>query len=132
MTLGGRVAELIKFGKITTGAVDDLNKVTKIIYAQLTQFGMSEAIGNVSYKQKEQELAIEKPYSETTARLIDSEAKRIVTEAFERTKELLTERKEDLEKVAQLLLQREVILREDLETLMGPRPWPETSLTFNQ
>ncbi|CEG68111.1 Putative Cell division protease ftsH [Rhizopus microsporus] len=124
MTLGGRVSEQIFFDSITTGAHDDLQKVTKIAYAQITQYGMNEKVGALSFTdQNEQQL--QKPYSEQTATLIDNEARRIVNEAYERTLNLLNEKKQDIEKVARLLLDKEVLTREDMEKLLGKRPFDE-------
>ncbi|CEJ01398.1 Putative Cell division protease ftsH [Rhizopus microsporus] len=124
MTLGGRVSEQIFFDSITTGAHDDLQKVTKIAYAQITQYGMNEKVGALSFTdQNEQQL--QKPYSEQTATLIDNEARRMVNEAYERTLKLLSEKKQDIEKVARLLLDKEVLTREDMEKLLGKRPFDE-------
>ncbi|ORE09579.1 ATP-dependent metallopeptidase Hfl [Rhizopus microsporus var. microsporus] len=124
MTLGGRVSEQIFFDSITTGAHDDLQKVTKIAYAQITQYGMNEKVGALSFTdQNEQQL--QKPYSEQTATLIDNEARRMVNEAYERTLNLLNEKKQDIEKVARLLLDKEVLTREDMEKLLGKRPFDE-------
>eukprot|EP01117_Protostelium_nocturnum_P013042 TRINITY_DN4837_c0_g1_i1.p1 TRINITY_DN4837_c0_g1~~TRINITY_DN4837_c0_g1_i1.p1 ORF type:complete len:811 (+),score=243.44 TRINITY_DN4837_c0_g1_i1:139-2571(+) len=130
MTLGGRVAEIVKFGKITTGASDDLDKVTKMAYSEVAQYGMSPEIGTVSYKIDSHHF--EKQYSEATAKIIDLEVKKLVKEAFDYTTNLLGDQKENLEKVAQLLLQREVINREDLVELLGPRPWGDTAVTYEQ
>ena len=124
MTLGGRVSEQIFFDSITTGAHDDLQKVTKIAYAQITQYGMNEKVGALSFTdQNEQQL--QKPYSEQTATLIDNEARRMVNEAYERTLKLLSEKKQDIEKVARLLLDKEGLTREDMEKLLGKRPFDE-------
>merc|ERR1712180_437254 len=101
MTLGGRASEQIFFGRITTGAQDDLQKVTKSAYAQITQFGMNARIGNVSFKQpKPGEMVFDKPFSESTAQLVDEEAKKMISGAMNRTMNLLTEKKDLVEKVA--------------------------------
>ncbi|KAJ3122771.1 AAA ATPase afg3 [Nowakowskiella sp. JEL0407] len=126
MTLGGRVAEELFFDSITTGASDDLQKVTKMAYAQVTTYGMSKAIGNISYGRQDDKESFTKPYSEETGRMIDEEVRRIIKEAYEKTVKLLTEKKGDIEKVAKLLLEKEVIGREDMETLLGARQHPET------
>ncbi|XP_078254211.1 mitochondrial inner membrane m-AAA protease component AFG3L2 isoform X3 [Rhinoraja longicauda] len=128
MTLGGRVSEQIFFGKITTGAQDDLKKVTQSAYAQIVQFGMNKKVGQVSFDFPRQgEITLEKPYSEKTAQLIDEEVRLIINSAYERTLELLTEKKEDVEKVAQRLLEKEVIDKADMIELLGPRPFAEKS-----
>merc|ERR1712117_833697 len=117
MTLGGRAAEKIFFDRITTGAQDDLQKVTKSAYSQITQFGMNEEIGNVSFEQPQQgEMVFDKPFSEHTAMLVDQEAMN-----------LLTEKKDLVEKVALRLLEKEVLNREDMIDLLGPRPFAEKS-----
>eukprot|EP00092_Neocalanus_flemingeri_P037046 GFUD01040331.1.p1 GENE.GFUD01040331.1~~GFUD01040331.1.p1 ORF type:complete len:503 (+),score=215.44 GFUD01040331.1:3-1511(+) len=128
MTLGGRAAERIFFNRITTGAQDDLQKVTKSAYSQITQFGMNEAVGNVSFEQPQQgEMVFDKPFSEHTAQLIDEEAKKLISSAMDRTMELLTEKKDLVEKVALRLLEKEVLNREDMIELLGPRPFKEKS-----
>ncbi|XP_043201292.1 AFG3-like protein 2 [Amphibalanus amphitrite] len=128
MTLGGRVSEHIFFNRITTGAQDDLRKVTQSAYAQVTQFGMNDRVGNVSFEQPQPgDMVLDKPYSEETAQLIDSEVRSIISSAFDRTMQLLTEHKDDVEKVAQRLLQKEILARDDMVELLGPRPFKEKS-----
>merc|ERR1719438_56951 len=128
MTLGGRAAEQIFFKRITTGAQDDLQKVTKSAYAQITQYGMNEMVGNVSFEQPQQgEMVFDKPYSESTSQLIDQEAKKMIASAMERTLNILTEKREEVEKVALRLLEKEVLNREDMIELLGPRPFKEKS-----
>jgi AFG3 family protein len=126
MTLGGRVAEEIFFGDITTGAKDDLDKVTKQAYDQVAAYGMNSRVGTLAYgnpqQQKEQ---FQKPYSDHTAQMIDEEVAKMVKAAYERTKVLLTEKKDAVELVAKRLLEREVLQREDMVELLGPRPWHE-------
>merc|ERR1712098_431358 len=110
------------------GAQDDLQKVTKSAYSQITQFGMNEEIGNVSFEQPQQgEMVFDKPYSEQTAMLVDKEAKMMITSAMDRTVKLLTEKKDLVEKVALRLLEKEVLNREDMIELLGPRPFAEKS-----
>eukprot|EP00128_Syssomonas_multiformis_P012973 Colp12_sorted_trinity150504_noHs@33492 len=126
MTLGGRASEQIFFERITTGAQDDLSKVTKLAYSQVVQFGMNRELGQLSFDMpRDGEPAFEKPYSDHTAQLIDSEVRELVDSAYKRTVNLLTEKKEEVEKVAQLLLQKEVIDREDMITILGPRQWKD-------
>merc|ERR1711988_1731564 len=128
MTLGGRAAEQIFFERITTGAQDDLQKVTKSAYAQITQYGMNENVGNVSFEQPQQgEMVFDKPYSESTSQLIDEEAKKMINSAMERTLNILTEKREEVEKVAQRLLEKEILNRDDMIELLGPRPFKEKS-----
>ncbi|XP_070537298.1 mitochondrial inner membrane m-AAA protease component AFG3L2-like [Ptychodera flava] len=132
MTLGGRVSEQMFFNRITTGAQDDLKKVTQTAYAQIVQFGMSEKVGNVSFDMPQQgEMVLEKPYSEETARLIDKEARDIIAAAYTRTEKLLLQHKDDTEKVALRLLEREVLNKDDMIELLGPRPFAEKS-TYEQ
>lgn len=124
MTFGGRAAEAIVFGRISTGAQNDLDQITKMAYSMVAVYGMNENVGNVSFHglQRDQ---FNKPYSENTSSMIDEEVRKMVTEQFERAKALLTERREELESLARALLDREVIVKSDLETLIGPRPYPE-------
>ncbi|KAJ1920072.1 AAA ATPase afg3 [Mycoemilia scoparia] len=126
MTLGGRASEEIFFKIVTTGASDDLQKVTKMAYAQITQYGMSKRVGQFNYSDSQQgESQFTKPYSEATAQLIDQEARTMIDQAYERTLDLLKEHRDDVEKVAQLLLKKEVLNREDMVDLLGPRPFKE-------
>lgn len=128
MTLGGRVSEEIFFGRITTGAQDDLKKVTQSAYAQVVHFGMNEKLGNISFDMPQPgEMVLEKPYSEKTAQLIDSEVRQLIQSAHERTTSLLTEHKDDVRKVAERLLKKEILSREDMIELLGARPFPEKS-----
>ncbi|KAI3634651.1 hypothetical protein MIR68_007032 [Amoeboaphelidium protococcarum] len=126
MTLGGRVSESIFFESVTTGAQDDLDKVTKMAYAQIVTYGMNEKVGAVSYgNPQDNDQRFQKPYSEETGRMIDEEARKLISQALLRTKQLLTEKKSDIEKVAERLLQKEVLNREDMFELLGPRPFAE-------
>ncbi|VDB99748.1 unnamed protein product [Peniophora sp. CBMAI 1063] len=126
MTLGGRVSEEIFFGyeNITTGAQDDLQKITKMAFEACANYGMNDIIGPVSYGgRKGSEESLTKPFSEKTAEMLDFEVRKMITEAHARTKKLLTDHREDVEKVAKLLLEREVITRLDMRNMLGKRPY---------
>ncbi|XP_053127366.1 AFG3-like protein 1 isoform X2 [Hemicordylus capensis] len=128
MMLGGRVAEQLFFGRITTGAQDDLRKVTQSAYAQIVQFGMSDKLGQLSFDlPRPGELAPEKPYSEATAELIDEEVRSLISTAYGRTLELLTRCHSQVEKVGKRLLEKEVLEKADMVELLGPRPFAEKS-----
>ena len=123
MTLGGRVSEEIWFDTVTSGASDDFNKVTRMATAMVTEWGMSPKIGYLNYKDDEQRL--HKPFSEETARNIDTEVRRIVDEAYKQCKDLLTEKKEQVHAVAEELLKKEMLVRDDMVRLLGKRPFEE-------
>lgn len=125
--LGGRVAEDIIFGKISTGALSDLEKITKQAYAMVTIYGLNEKIGNISFYDSsgQQEYTFNKPYSEQTAETIDSEVKKMIDIAYARTKDILSRHKEQLSQLAGRLLEREVIFKEDLEQIFGKRQWED-------
>jgi len=126
--LGGRVSESIFFGKVTTGAQDDLQKVTRSAYAQIVQYGMNERIGQRVYQMPEPgEMVMEKPYSEATAQIIDEEVKELIDRAYNHTIELLTVHKEKIDRVALRLLEHEVLNRDDMIELLGARPFVEKS-----
>lgn len=127
-TLGGRAAEEVCLGKISTGASNDLERVTKQALAMVTYFGMSERLSNLSYYDSTgQDFGFSKPYSEDTAKLIDAEVKRIIDTQYERAKEILRNNKEGHAQLAQILLDREVIYTEDVEQIFGKRPWVSRS-----
>ncbi|KAG6818040.1 Mitochondrial inner membrane m-AAA protease component [Tephrocybe sp. NHM501043] len=126
MTLGGRVSEEIFFGpgNITTGAQDDLQKITRMAFEACANYGMNDIIGPVSYGgEKGSKENWTKPFSERTAEMLDGEVRKMITNAYERTRNLLTEHRDDVIKVASLLLEREVITREDMIQLLGKRPF---------
>jgi len=125
-TLGGRIAEQITFGKISTGALNDLEKVTKQAYAMVTYFGMSEKIGNISFYDStgQSEYSFTKPYSGETAQMIDDEVRAIVDEVYKKSFAILWEHRAGLTKLAELLLEREVIFSDDLEKIFGKRTFP--------
>lgn len=122
-TLGGRAAEEITFGKVSTGAQNDLEKVTKQAIAMVSIFGMSDKVGNVSYYDSsgQSDYSFSKPYSEKTAELIDQEVKTLIESSYERAKQVLRDNEEGHNKLAELLLEREVIFSEDLEEIFGKR-----------
>ncbi|MCD7916242.1 MAG: ATP-dependent zinc metalloprotease FtsH [Tannerellaceae bacterium] len=123
-TLGGRAAEEIFLKKISTGASNDLERVTKQAYAMVIYFGMSEKLPNLNYYDSSgQDWGFTKPYSEQTAKLIDEEVQRIVSEQYERAKKILQEHAEGHHQLAQVLLKREVIYTEDVELIFGKRAW---------
>ena len=123
MTLGGRVSEEIWFDTVTSGASDDFDKVTRMATAMVTQWGMSPKIGYLNYKDDEQRL--HKPFSEETARNIDQEVRRIVDEAYKQCKDLLLEKKDQVQAVAEELLTKEMLVRDDMVRLLGKRPFEE-------
>jgi cell division protease FtsH len=124
MTLGGRAAEEVVFGKVSTGALSDLERVTKLATSMVTVYGFNDKIGNVSfYDSKQADYAFNKPYSEATARMIDEEIRTIIKESYERTVLLLHEKREQLEIVAQELLKKEILFQSDLVELIGERPF---------
>lgn len=124
MTLGGRAAEEIIFGKISTGALSDLERVTKMAYSIVTVYGMNDKLGNISfYDSKQNDYSFNKPYSEATAETIDEEVRSLISMVYERTKKLLNEKVEELEIVAKELLDKEIIFQSDLERLIGKRPF---------
>jgi AFG3 family protein len=126
-TLGGRVAEDIIFGKISTGAQNDLERITKLAYSMVTVYGMNDKLGNVSFYDSKggDGYNFNKPYSEQTAREIDEEARNIIASAYEKTRALLSDKQDKLEILAQELLVKEVLFQSDLERLIGPRPFEQ-------
>ncbi len=124
MTFGGRAAEEIVFGKVSTGAQSDLDQVTKMAYSMVAIFGMNTKVGQVSFYGMQNESFI-RPYSEETASMIDEEVRVMVSIQFERAKDLLKEKREELEILASRLLEKEVLLKSDVEELIGPRPFQE-------
>lgn len=122
MTFGGRAAESIVFGKISTGAQNDLDQVTKMAYSMVSIFGMNEKVGQVSFYGLQNE-SFNRPYSEETASMIDTEVRNLVDKQYDRAKELLKDKRKELEIIAHQLLEKEVLLKSDLERLIGPRPY---------
>lgn len=132
MTLGGRAAEKIVFDKISTGAQNDLDQVTKMAYGMVTVYGMNKNVGNVSFYAMSQD-QFNKPYSNETARLIDDEVRLLIETQYKRAQDLLEEKRDELNKLAGTLLEKEVLLKSDVERLIGPRPMPldELAITNN-
>jgi cell division protease FtsH len=128
--LGGRAAEQITFNSISSGAQNDLEKVTKQAYAMVSIFGMSDKVGNVSYYDStgQSEYSFSKPYSEKTAELIDAESKAMIEEQYQRALTILLENKEGHRQLAERLLEKEVIFTEDLEHIFGKRKWEKPEL----
>lgn len=123
MTLGGRVAEDIVFGRISTGAQNDLERITKMAYGMVTIYGMNAKIGNVSFNDSNQEYGFTKPYSESTAEMIDHEVRAIIDECYQKTKLLLLEKRDKLEELSQILLKKEILFQTDLVEILGVRPY---------
>ncbi|WP_395802386.1 ATP-dependent zinc metalloprotease FtsH [Daejeonella sp.] len=123
MTLGGRVAEDIVFNKISTGAQNDLERITKLSYAMVTIYGMNDKVGNVSFNDTQGEYQFNKPYSEKTSEMIDIEVRNQIDKAYQRTKQLLTDKRDGLEKLAEKLLEKEILFQSDLEEILGKRPF---------
>jgi cell division protease FtsH len=126
--LGGRAAEEVVFGKVSTGALSDLEKITKQAYAMVSIYGLNEKVGNISYYDStgQSEYNFNKPYSEKTGQIIDEEVSKMIEEAYERTKGILREHKEQLTQLAEQLLEKEVIFKEDLEKIFGKRAYNES------
>ena len=125
-TLGGRAAEEVFIGQISTGAMNDLERVTKQAYGMIAYAGMSDKLPNLCYYNND-EYSFNKPYSERTAELIDEEVKQMINEQYERAKTLLLQHQEGHSQLAQLLIEKEVIFAEDVEKIFGKRPWASRS-----
>ena len=125
--LGGRAAEEVFFGKISTGALNDLERTTKQAYSMISYFGMSDAVGNISFfdSSGNSQYNFQKPYSEKTAELIDNEVKKLIDFQYQRAKTIISENKDGLKELAKKLLEEEVIFREDAEKIFGPRKWDD-------
>ena len=124
-TMGGRAAEKVIFNKISTGALSDLEKVTKQARAMVTVYGLNDVLGNVTYydSQGQNEYAMDKPYSEQTAETIDQEISKIIEKQYVRAIEMLENNREKLDQLANLLLEKEVIFKENVQEIFGKRPW---------
>ena len=124
-TMGGRAAEKVMFNKISTGALSDLEKVTKQARAMITVYGLNEEVGNITYYDSSGNDAFVKPYSEETGRKIDKEISKMIETQYQRAIELLDKNKEKLTALAELLLEKEVIFKDDLQEIFGKRPFGE-------
>ncbi|XP_047174549.1 ATP-dependent zinc metalloprotease FTSH 10, mitochondrial-like [Vigna umbellata] len=129
MTLGGRASEQVLIGRISTGAQNDLEKVTKMTYAQVAVYGFSDKVGLLSFPPREDSFEMSKPYSNKTAAIIDSEVRDWVNKAYERTVQLIEEHKEQVTQLAELLLEKEVLHHDDLVRILGERPFKATEAT---
>jgi AFG3 family protein len=125
MTLGGRASEDIFFNKISTGAQNDLQQITRTAYAMVTIYGMNDKVGNISFYDPQAENTFTKPYSEETSKLIDEEVRKLIDQGYVRTKKLLIEKRDQVQKLAEALLQKEVLFQSDVEALIGKRPYEE-------
>jgi cell division protease FtsH len=128
MTLGGRASEEIFFGKISTGASNDLQQITKMAYSMVTVYGMNDKVGNISFYDPSQENYFTKPYSEETGKMIDEEVRKLIETAYIATKKLLTDKRYEVETLAKELLKKEVLFQSDVETLIGKRPFGDKKL----
>ncbi|MBK7691502.1 MAG: ATP-dependent zinc metalloprotease FtsH [Bacteroidetes bacterium] len=126
MALGGRAVEDLVFGRISTGALSDLQQVTKMAYAMVSVYGMNDRIGNVSFYDPQSEGSFQKPYSEETGKIIDNEVRLLSENAYNRVKKLLSEKMSDVKAIAEALLEKEVLYKDDLEQLIGKRPFDDT------
>jgi cell division protease FtsH len=127
MALGGRAVEELVFGKISTGALSDLQQVTKMAYAMVSVYGMNAKLGNISFYDPQSEGSFQKPYSEETGKMIDDEVRLLSETAYNRVKALLIDKMNDVKIIAEALLEKEVLYKDDLERLIGKRPFEEHS-----
>jgi len=125
MSLGGRAVEELIFGKISTGALSDLQHVTRTAYAMVSMYGMNTAVGNISFYDPQNENSFSKPYSEETGKMIDEEVRRLVDEAYQKVKLLLSDKIESVKTIAEELLKKEVLFKDDMERLLGKRPYED-------
>lgn len=123
MALAGRASEQVNFGKVTTGAADDLRRVTQIVYQMVQVYGMNERVGQLAFPKEEGQWPQDRMYSNATAEVMDAEVRQMVDEAYARTIQLMTERKEQVRLVAELLMEKETITNMDVTALIGARPW---------
>ncbi|GAA4469966.1 ATP-dependent zinc metalloprotease FtsH [Nemorincola caseinilytica] len=127
MSLGGRAVEELVFGKISTGALSDLQQVTRMAYAMVSMYGMNSAVGNISFYDPQNENNFSKPYSEETGKLIDDEVRKLVGQAYDRVKQMLYDKLDSVKLIAEELLKREVLFKDDMERLLGKRPYEDNT-----
>lgn len=127
MSLGGRAVEEIVFGKISTGALSDLQHVTRMAYAMVSVYGMNNVLGNISFYDPQNDQNFTKPYSEETGKIIDDEVRKLIESTYDRVKKLLSEKIEAVKIIAEELLKKEVLFKDDLERLIGMRPYEDTT-----
>ncbi|VEU20702.1 DEKNAAC101635 [Brettanomyces naardenensis] len=132
MALGGRVSEELNFEDVTTGAADDLQKVTKMANAMVLKLGMSKKLGTIVFEPQDTQMQVHKPFSEETFEMIDSEVHRLINDAYGKCRKLLTEKLDDVDKIAKELLKKEVITRDDMIRILGPRPFEEKNDAFKK
>ena len=132
MSLGGRAVEEIVFGKISTGALSDLQHVTRMAYAMVSMYGMNPAVGNISFYDPQNENSFSKPYSEETGKLIDEEVRKLVDQAYTKVKALLTDKIDGVRLIAEELLKREVLFKDDMERLLGKRQYEDNNPTGDE
>ncbi len=125
MSLGGRAVEELIFGKISTGALSDLQHVTRLAYAMVSMYGMSPVIGNISFYDPQNEGSFSKPYSEETGKMIDDEVRKLVENTYQRVKQLLVDKTDAVKTIAEELLKKEVLFKDDMERLLGKRPYED-------
>src|SRR5690606_11999585 len=122
---GGRAAEELIFGRVSTGAQNDLERITKMAYSMISIYGMNSNVGNVSFHDSQSEHTMVKPYSDATALMIDQEVRKIIEGQYQRAKDLLTQHMNELKALAEELLKKEVLFKDDLERLIGKRPYDD-------
>jgi cell division protease FtsH len=125
MSLGGRAVEELIFGKISTGALSDLQHVTRLAYAMVSMYGMNPVIGNISFYDPQNESSFSKPYSEETGKMIDEEVRKLVENTYQRVKQLLVDKTDAVKTIAEELLKKEVLFKDDMERLLGKRPYED-------
>jgi cell division protease FtsH len=125
MSLGGRAVEELIFGKISTGALSDLQHVTRMAYAMVSMYGMNSVIGNISFYDQQNDQSMTKPYSEETGKMIDDEVRKLVDGAYKRVYQLLLDKVDSVKMIAEELLKKEVLFKDDLVRLIGKRPFAE-------
>ncbi len=132
MTMGGRAAEKVVFNKISTGAMSDLDTVTKMSYAAIAYYGMNDKVGNISFYDMSNNATFSKPYSEATSQMIDEEARKMIDVQYLRAQQLLVEKRELLDTLAKALLEKEVLFKDDLQVILGPRPFDKPEVAAEE